>query len=960
MFKRVFFVSLILSFTSFYDFGLSGELTAPETSVELLAESISAINHLQFQEELNSDLSNGILGDLFTEGESPDDIYWESGYNLPGLDHWVRASVIYKDLLIVGGSFLHADDERVDYLAAWDGKDWSAFGNANGGISCLFENEGNLYVAGAFDEIAGVSANRIAMWNGQEWLPLGGGIDGTVYSMIIYNGMLVCGGYFTNVDGMEINDIASWDGSAWHAFTDQNFNGSIRDMEAFGEQLVVGGDFDSIGTMPASCIASWDGTSWNALGQGLTRLDSSHPSLNCITKYQDKIFIGGHFQYAGGIDAERLAMWDGSAWQGISPGPNSTPMCMQVNDGKLYIGGYFTKIAGIDANNVAVYDGTVWSTLKNGLVRDLAEGIAEVSTISFYQGNVIVAGRFYGTKGGRGDHIRQFDGMDWYPVTYDQGMGVNSEVLAFGIYNDKLAVGGYFSGIGEQAADALMFLEDNKWMPVDPNFSGSVDHIIEYQNMLYISCGYANSDGVSFYDLGYWDGSSWTSLDDKIDAIGTSSSPYIYDMAIFDGKLIIAGRFEVTGVPSIYNIAAWDGSEWTSLGTDSLGYVYSLLVHDGKLYAATRLMLENEPDRNFSVAAWDGETWSGVGSNYIGVPDDIDLYQGQLYICGTLGYRDDDGYHRFTLAKLANNVWSAIPQYPSSPNSPQSVELLEVHNGLLYVGGRFQEAGGVTANNMVAWDGYQWLGLGSGIVPLETFANSVSALYGYNDKLYVGGDFPIAGNKASASIAVWNAPARKIVCLDIKPGSCTNPLNLKGKNDADKAVVPVAIIGSNDFDVEDIDLSTLRLAGTSPIRCSYEDIAAYTEDITTGYNCEEAVPDGITDLSMKFYRNSLAEYIGNLPDDTSYVLALSGYLTDGTMITGYDRVSARPNGDCNGDGTCNIADAGSIINKIFNGSSQNLDEWAGDVNCDGMFNVADASYIINYIFFGGPAPCSGS
>ena len=47
-------------------------------------------------------------------------------------------------------------------------------------------------------------------------------------------------------------------------------------------------------------------------------------------------------------------------------------------------------------------------------------------------------------------------------------------------------------------------------------------------------------------------------------------------------------------------------------------------------------------------------------------------------------------------------------------------------------------------------------------------------------------------------------PAGATVDIDIKPTSCPNPLNVKSKG-----VLPVAILGTASFDVNDVDVSTV-------------------------------------------------------------------------------------------------------------------------------------------------------
>ena len=45
--------------------------------------------------------------------------------------------------------------------------------------------------------------------------------------------------------------------------------------------------------------------------------------------------------------------------------------------------------------------------------------------------------------------------------------------------------------------------------------------------------------------------------------------------------------------------------------------------------------------------------------------------------------------------------------------------------------------------------------------------------------------------------------------LDIKPGACPNPLNVRSRG-----VVPMAVLGSESFDVTEIDVDSLALTRT--------------------------------------------------------------------------------------------------------------------------------------------------
>jgi hypothetical protein len=70
------------------------------------------------------------------------------------------------------------------------------------------------------------------------------------------------------------------------------------------------------------------------------------------------------------------------------------------------------------------------------------------------------------------------------------------------------------------------------------------------------------------------------------------------------------------------------------------------------------------------------------------------------------------------------------------PGLNGQVRALSVYNGELIVSGQFSVAGGVSANNIAAWDGSAWSALGAGI---GGFA--VNALAVFNSQLIVGGEF---------------------------------------------------------------------------------------------------------------------------------------------------------------------------------------------------------------------------
>ena len=134
------------------------------------------------------------------------------------------------------------------------------------------------------------------------------------------------------------------------------------------------------------------------------------------------------------------------------------------------------------------------------------------------------------------------------------------------------------------------------------------------------------------------------------------------------------------------------------------------------------------------------------------------------------------------------------------------------------------------------------------------------------------------------------APSLCAVQVDIKPGSCPNPLNVKSKG-----VLPAAILGGSGFDVSQIDPASVMLEGVAPLRWSYEDVAAPVEPFLGKQDCyedcEEVYPDGYMDLTLKFDTQEVVAALGEVSDGDCLVLTLSGQLMEefgGTEISGED------------------------------------------------------------------------
>ena len=93
----------------------------------------------------------------------------------------------------------------------------------------------------------------------------------------------------------------------------------------------------------------------------------------------------------------------------------------------------------------------------------------------------------------------------------------------------------------------------------------------------------------------------------------------------------------------------------------------------------------------------------------------------------------------------SNGTWSAMGAGLNGP-----VYTITRFNNEWYAGGLFTASGGTTANRIARFDGTNWQPVGSG------FNGPVYALTVYNGNLYAGGAFTAAGSVSTGGFAAWN------------------------------------------------------------------------------------------------------------------------------------------------------------------------------------------------------------
>lgn len=107
--------------------------------------------------------------------------------------------------------------------------------------------------------------------------------------------------------------------------------------------------------------------------------------------------------------------------------------------------------------------------------------------------------------------------------------------------------------------------------------------------------------------------------------------------------------------------------------------------------------------------------------------------------------------------------------------------------------------------------------------------------------------------------------------LDVRPGSCENPLNPRSRG-----VLPVTIVGNGIDSVDLIDPASIRLEGVEASHVRYGDWRTDTRNACTGDG-----PDGVLDLELKFETERVVAALDPGPEDAEVRVHLTGRLQTG-------------------------------------------------------------------------------
>ena len=109
----------------------------------------------------------------------------------------------------------------------------------------------------------------------------------------------------------------------------------------------------------------------------------------------------------------------------------------------------------------------------------------------------------------------------------------------------------------------------------------------------------------------------------------------------------------------------------------------------------------------------------------------------------------------YNVAKWDGSAWTAVGSGLTGTSSV--VNKLLYKNGILYAGGTFTSAGGVTLCNIAKWDGSTWTPVGSGVGANGMVRDMVA--HPSDGSISIGGDFTSVDGLSSPYVAKWTGSA---------------------------------------------------------------------------------------------------------------------------------------------------------------------------------------------------------
>jgi hypothetical protein len=580
---------------------------------------------------------------------------------------------------------------------------------------------------------------------------------------------------------------ATSDGSGWNGYGNvaDGCHGIVRALAIGAAGVVyVGGSFTLCGNASANNIARFDITTltWASLGSGVANGVSG--VVLAIAISGSSVYVGGDFTQAGGAPANRMARFDtasqtwASLGSGAANGVNNLVYALAISGSTVYVGGDLTQAGGALANRVARFDtGTqTWASLGNGA----ANGVDSTVWALAVSGSTVYAGGSFTQAGGiPANRIAKFDsvGQIWASLGSGATNGVNNTVLALAVSGTTVYAGGSFTEAGGATANRVARFDTSiqSWASFGTGPTNGVSSLVRALAVsggtLYLSGDFTQAGGSLANRVARFDSNTetWASLGGG-NANGLSGQAFA--LAVCGSAVCVGGGFLQAGGAPANRVARFDATAqtWAPLGGVSNGVngrVRALTVTGSTVYLGGEFtqaggLLANRVARFDTIT----QTWASLGSGTAnGVNAGvyaIDFLGSTVYVGGF--FNQAGGLFARSVASFdtTNQTWARLGSGAFDGVNGVVLELA-VSGDKLFVGGSFTQAGGLLANQVARFDTITqtWASLGSDATNgVSGDTPSIGRLAVSGNSVFVGGRFTQAGGAPANNVARFDTSSQ--------------------------------------------------------------------------------------------------------------------------------------------------------------------------------------------------------
>jgi trimeric autotransporter adhesin len=592
---------------------------------------------------------------------------------LPFVSGQIQALAEYQGAIYVGGRGFELGNERGLTVLRIRADSFETIGAAPDQLSqtsemLVFENA--LYIAG------NNRLGAVLRWDGTTLvgipgLPFGNGRNAR--TLAVHDGSLYVGGGFPSCLQKLVN--GQWQTLSGGSIAPCDFDTSsqrygVYALASYNGALVIGGSFNQAGAVATQNIAQWRDGQFEPLvagaNNGVADANQVVASVSALAVFQNKLFLGGQFQSAGGNAAENIAVYDGTNYRAISAGGANGVIGKLYPDGnRLLLTGGFSFIGDSAIPQAASWNGTRYQPALPLL--SASEGPDNVVTkLTTSVNGLLAIGRFRTMANVRALGMAQLTDGQWQTLP---GIAPSDGVITGSVLiNGERIIVGSFQRIGNTVVNYSARYRNGGWETLGAGGDRSdleVAGVIDFKGSAYLAGRSFRINNQDCFSLARWDGQQ----------LRCTGAPFL-SPALASAMIVHDGHLYVSVGAANYT---YDGTQWRQI--DNQGLVNSFAVHRGQLYASG-------PSSAFSTSTiqrWDGSQWHAVGLEdfracvgtlFPCTQFKLASYQNQLYALNTAFTLNGqlsayDGRHWRTQALLTGNTTNEIA----------------VYNGLLYLSG---------------------------------------------------------------------------------------------------------------------------------------------------------------------------------------------------------------------------------------------------------------------------------